>query len=48
MKESIYCRYLGMELGYIDNIEYRQALELKEEIGAMLYKTIEGLKNKNQ
>lgn len=47
LKESIYCKYLGTELGYIDKVEYHQALALKEEIGAMLYKTIEGLKNKN-
>lgn len=46
LKESIYCRYLAKELKYIGNSEYNQALDLKDEIGAMLYKTIEGLRNK--
>ena len=48
LKESIYCRFLAKELSYITVEEYRQALILKERIGAMLYKTIEGIKNKNR
>lgn len=48
LKESIYCRFLAKELNYITVEEYRQALILKERIGAMLYKTIEGIKNKNR
>ena len=48
LKESIYCRYLAKELKYIDDSEYNQALKLKDEIGAMLYKTIEGLRNKTK
>lgn len=46
LKESIYCRFLAFELKYISQDEYQEALKLKDEIGAMLYKTIEGLKNK--
>lgn len=46
LKESIYCRFLAKELGYITNEEYKQALVLKNRIGAMLYKTIEGMKAK--
>lgn len=46
LKESVYCRFLAKELKYISHEEYQEALKLKEEIGAMLYTTIEGLKNK--
>ena len=46
LKESIYCRYLASQLDYIDDDEYKEALKIKDEIGAMLYKTIEGLKKK--
>lgn len=48
LKETIYCRFLAQELNYISRKEYHEALKLKEEIGAMLYKTIEGLKKKNK
>lgn len=45
LKESIYVRYLAKELGYISPDEYQRAFSLKEEIGAMLYSTIDRLKN---
>ena len=47
LKESIYVRFLAMKLGYINQEEYKCALILKERIGAMLYKTIEGIKKKS-
>ena len=43
LKESIYCRFLARELRYITGAEYEQALVLKERIGAMLYRTLEGI-----
>jgi len=46
LKESIYCRYLARELNYILDIDYQEALALKEKIGSMLYGTIEGIKKK--
>ncbi len=46
LKESIYCRFLAKELGYISEEEYQKAFILKEKIGKMLYGTIEGIKNK--
>lgn len=46
LKESIYCKFLAFELDYINKLDYEEALSLKEKIGAMLYKTIDGLKNK--
>lgn len=46
LKESIYCRYLASCLGYVTNEEYQEALKLKDEIGAMLYSTIIGLRKK--
>ena len=46
LKESIYCRYLAKELEYITINDYKEALEIKEKIGAMLYGTIEGIKRK--
>jgi len=46
LKESIYIKYLSKCLKYIDDYEYKKILEIKDEIGAMLYKTIEGLRKK--
>ena len=48
LKESIYCRFLAKELNYISIQEYSEALKRKERIGAMLYRTIEGIKDKNK
>lgn len=47
LKESIYCRFLAKELKYITLEEYVGAFKLKERIAAMLYKTIEGIKRKD-
>ena len=44
LKESIYARFLAMNLGYITKKEYNESLVLKDEIGAMLYTTIEGIR----
>lgn len=46
LKESIYVRFLATELGYISQDEYRKALLFKDEIAAMLYSTIEGMRKK--
>lgn len=46
IKESIYCRFLAKELEYITEEEYGRALVLKDEIGAMLYTNIKGIKDK--
>jgi four helix bundle protein len=46
LKESFYCRYLAKCLDYILDEDYQKALKLKEEIAAMLYSTIQGIKNK--
>jgi len=46
LKESIYCRFLAKELNYISSEEYNEALLLKDEIGAMLYSSIDGMKSK--
>jgi len=46
LKESMYCRYLAYCLDYISVDEYKEALTLKDEIGAMLYSTIEGIRKK--
>ena len=45
LKESIYVRFLAKELKYINVNEYKEAFVLKDRIGAMLYKTIDGIKN---
>jgi len=47
LKESIYCRYLASQLNYITHEEYIAAFALKERIAPMLYKTIQGIKQKN-
>ena len=44
LKESIYCRFLAKDLGHISRDAYNDAFELKEEIGAMLYSTIQGIR----
>ncbi len=46
LKESIYCRFLASELRYTAKNEYEKAFLLKEEIAAMLYSTIKGIKKK--
>ena len=46
LKESIYCRFLAMNLEYISESDYKKAHILKEEIAPMLYSTIGQMKNK--
>ena len=46
LKEAKYLLNFSLKEGYSNGAEYKQALNLTEEIGAMLWKTIEGLKNK--
>lgn len=48
LKESIYARFLAMELGYISKEEYAKAFALKERIAPMLYSTIEGIKKRQR
>lgn len=40
LKESMYVKYLACQLNYINKSEYMKVYSLKDEIGAMLYKTI--------
>ena len=47
LKESMYARFLAKELGFIMVEEHQQAFVLGEEIGAMLYGTIEGIRKKS-
>lgn len=47
LKESIYCRFLAKDLGYITESDYKKAFELKKKISKMLYGTIQGIKKKN-
>lgn len=46
LKESLYACFLGSELGYIKRQEFSEAYILEDEIGAMLYKTIEKMRTK--
>ena len=48
LKESIYARFLAKELHYVSQEEYAKAFILKERIAPMLYKTIEGIKKRQQ
>lgn len=48
LKESIYIKFLAKDLEYIAEEDYKKSLKLKDEIGAMLYKTIQGIKEKNK
>lgn len=40
LKECKYILYLAKELGYISNAGYQSSINLAEEIGAMLWRTI--------
>lgn len=46
LKESIYAKFLAKELLYITDEEYQEARILEDEISAMLYKTIEGIRKR--
>jgi four helix bundle protein len=47
LKEAKYLLYFSQREGYIKIDEYKKMIDLSEEIGAMLWKTITGMKNKN-
>jgi four helix bundle protein len=47
LKEVKYLLYFSQREGYMKNDEYQKLINLSEEIGAMLWKTIIGLKRKN-
>ena len=46
LKESKYLLYFSKREGYISEIEYEKLTKLAEEIGAMLWTTMKGLKDK--
>lgn len=46
LKESIYVKFLAKELNHITEKEYNNAKVLEDEISAMLYKTLEGIRKK--
>lgn len=41
LKESKYLLYLSMHLGYLKQTDYNKLITQAEELGAMLYKTID-------
>ncbi len=41
LKESKYLLYLSQHLGYLSDSDYNKFITMSDEIGAMLYKTIE-------
>ncbi len=43
LKESKYLLHFSLKEGYLNHNDYKAALRLAEEIGAMLWKTIEGI-----
>ena len=46
LKESKYLLYFSKREEYIEEVEYEKLIKLSEEIGAMLWTTIRGLKEK--
>lgn len=46
LKESKYLIYFSFREKYISDRKYKELINLSEEIGAMLWKTIQGLKSK--
>lgn len=46
LKESKYLLYFSLKENYIDQEEYKKAISMADEIGAMLWGTIEGIRNK--
>ena len=47
LKESKYLLYFSNREGYLSDEKYQELLKLAEEIGAMLWTTIKGLKDKS-
>lgn len=48
LKESVYVCFLGAELEYITREEYQEVRVLEDEISAMLYSTMEGIRKKDK
>lgn len=48
LKEAKYLLFFSQREGYVDEEEYKKLLDLSEEIGAMLWKTINSIKEKNK
>ncbi len=46
LKESKYLLYFSYREKYMNEKEYKKLISLSEELGAMLWKTIQGVKNK--
>ncbi|MCX6766052.1 MAG: four helix bundle protein [Candidatus Moranbacteria bacterium] len=46
LKETKYLLYFSEREGYIKDEDYKKLINLSEEIGAMLWTTIKGIKNK--
>lgn len=46
LKESKYLIYFACREKYINENEYKKLINLSEDLGAMLWKTIQGIKNK--
>ena len=48
LKETKYLLYFSYKQDYITKEEYKKALAIADEIGAMLWKTIEGLEKEQK
>jgi len=46
LKETKYLLYFSLREEYLDGADYKKAIKLADEIGAMLWKTITNLKEK--
>jgi len=46
LKETKYLLYFSLKENYLKEADYQKAIKLAEEIGAMLWKTIESIKAK--
>jgi len=48
LKETKYLLYFSEREGYIEKENYKKLINLSEEIGAMLWTTIKGIKEKSE
>lgn len=48
LKETKYLLYFSNREGYIEKENYKKLINLSEEIGAMLWTTIKGIKDKSE
>lgn len=48
LKETKYLLYFSEREGYIEKEDYKKLINLSEEIGAMLWTTIKGIKDKSK